>query len=585
VTARRLSSWTLRAVRCLPIVACLLLIAPAAAQAHALLERTTPERGADVKRQPQQVAFYFDEPVESEFGSVRVFDSSGAEVQTGDVLRPGGDGKGVAVALQPDLPDGTYTATYRVVSADSHPVSGGFVFSIGKPDRGGAPIAELLDDQSGPGTDSAPFVIDRWLGYLATAVLAGGLLFLIAVWRPALARSSAAAADREPAAGAAEGRVRRSARIAAAVGLLAALAALPLQASTAAGISFVNGFDADLISQVLDTRFGTLAAVRSVAWLALVLLVWLAPKRIWARSGPLAALAAVPIAALLLAPGLGGHASTQSPSAILLPADLVHMTAMSAWLGGLAALVLAVPAGSRLLPTERRAELVSGCLARFSPIALGSVIALALTGTIQAIIEVGSFPALVDTGFGRIVLAKILLLLILIGLGWSNRNRLMPAIRSLAGAASPLGRLGRRLRSNLRIEVALIGVVLGASALLVGYAPTSETAAGPVSGTATLGDAYLEYTVEPATVGSNQVHLYLFDADDGSQLDPKEVTATASLSDRDVGPLPIELRKAGPGHYTAPAAQFGIAGDWDLSVTVRTSRFDQDEAQLTVPID
>jgi copper transport protein len=585
VTHRSLRSRAPWVARCLLIAACLLLIAPAAAQAHALLERTSPERGADVERQPKQVAFYFNEPVESEFGAVRVFDSSGAEVQSGDVLRPGDDGKGVAVALQPNLPDGTYTATYRVVSADSHPVSGGVVFSIGKPDRGGAPIADLLDGQSGPGTDSAAFVVDRWLGYLATAMLAGGLLFLVAVWRPALARSSAAAPDLGEAAGAFESRLRRSAGIAALVGLLSALAALPLQASTAAGVSLLDGFDTDLISQVLDTRFGTLAAIRSVAWLILVLLIWLVPRRSWARSTALVGLVALPIAALLVAPGLGGHASTQSPGALLLPADVIHMAAMSGWLGGLVALVLAVPAGSRLLPRERRSELVSGCLERFSPIALGSVIALALTGTIQAIIEVGSFPALVDTGFGRAVLAKILLLAVLIGLGWSNRNRLMPAIRSLAGAGSPLAKLGMKLRNNLQIEVALIGTVLVASALLVGYAPSSETAEGPVSGTATLGDAYLEYTVEPATVGSNQVHLYLFDADDGSQLDPKEVTAVASLSDRDVGPLPIDLRKAGPGHYTAPAAQFGIAGDWDLTVTVRTSRFDENEAQLTVPID
>ena len=573
----------MRVARCIAIVGFLLLLAPTAASAHAILESTSPERGADVRQQPQQVAFYFNEPVETEFGAVRVFDSSGDEVQTGAVLRPGDDGKGVATALRPDLPDGTYTATYRVVSADSHPVSGGFVFSIGKPDQGGAPISKLLDDQSGPGTDSAAFVIDRWLGYAAVAIFIGGIIFLLAVWRRALAASDTGE-EAAAAASAFERRLRIIARIAALAGAASALLALPIQASTAAGVSLGEGFDGDLISQVLDTRYGTLAAIRAVAWLAIAAFVWFAPLSAWGRPRLLAAAVAIPTLALLLAPGLAGHAYTQSPSWLLLPSDFVHLAGMSVWAGGLVAFVFVVPAGSRALPAQRRSNLVSACLDRFSPLALGSVIALAATGTIQAIVEVGSFPALVDTGFGRAVLAKIVLLLVLIGLGWANRNRLMPAIRRLAEAAEPLGRLGRTLRANLRIEVALIGLVLVASALLVGYAPSSESAKGPVSGSVTLGSSYLEYTVEPATVGFNQIHLYLFDADDGSQLDPKEVTATASLPDRDVGPLEIDLRKAGPGHYTTSAAQFGIAGDWELSVAVRTSRFDQNEADLTVPI-
>ena len=121
--------------------------------------------------------------------------------------------------------------------------------------------------------------------------------------------------------------------------------------------------------------------------------------------------------------------------------------------------------------------------------------------------------------------------------------------------------------------------------MMVGYAPPSEAQAGPVSGSQTVGANYLEYTVEPATVGSNELHLYLFDSDDGSQVDPKELTATASLESADVGPLELELRKAGPGHYVAPRADFGIEGDWTVDITVRTSRFDQDEVGIEIPID
>jgi copper transport protein len=557
-------------------------LTPAAAQAHAVLERTAPERGAALAAQPVRVAFFFNEPVESELASLRVFDSSGNEVQSGPVLRPAGSGSAVAVALEPNLPDGGYTATYRLISADSHPVSGGFVFSIGKPDAGGAPLSELLADQSGLGTDSAALVAIRWVGYASTAIVVGCLLFLLIVWAPAGARlqglEGAAATDR------AERRMRGLLLIAAAAGLLAALLTFPLQAATAAGVPLGKGFDADLIADVAGTRIGTLALIRLAAWVAVLGLLLLAGRGAASRPRPAAAILAIPLAALIIVPGLGGHAYTQSPSLLLLPADFVHVAAMCVWAGGLVALVAVLPAATTALPPRDRGALLSDCLSRFSPLALGAVIALAVTGTIQAVVEVGSFPALIETAFGRTVLVKVALFAVLIALGWHNRNRLLPAIRAIARAAEGLGRTGRRLRDNLRAEVFAVAAILIASAMLIGYPPASESGGGPVSGSTTVGGAYLEYTVEPAEVGRNEVHLYLFDSEDGSQLDPRQVTATASLPDRDVGPLPIELRKAGPGHYVAPAAPFGIAGDWDLALAIRTSRFDQDETAIDVSI-
>jgi copper transport protein len=257
---------------------------------------------------------------------------------------------------------------------------------------------------------------------------------------------------------------------------------------------------------------------------------------------------------------------------------------MSLWLGGLSALLIAVPRATRTLAESDRSALLSALLVRFSVVALCCVAALALTGVVQAIVELGALDALVHTGFGRAILVKVALLLLLAFAGYQNRNRLMPAIAAAAEAGRRTGRAGVRLRKNLRLEVGGIAAVLIASSMMVGYAPPSDAQGGPVSGTVTFGADYLEYTVGPATVGSNELHLYLFDADDGSQVDPREVTASARLPDQDVGPLPIDLRKAGPGHYVAPAASFGIAGNWTVDVAVRTSRFDQDDVDIDVPI-
>ena len=101
-----------------------------------MLEGTSPARGAVLRRQPRAVVFRFGESVEGNFGAVRVFDAKGRRVDDNKVVHPGGRGSEVAVGLQPHLKDGTYTATYRVISADSHPVSGGVVFTSARRARG-----------------------------------------------------------------------------------------------------------------------------------------------------------------------------------------------------------------------------------------------------------------------------------------------------------------------------------------------------------------------------------------------------------------------------------------------------------------
>ena len=124
---------------------------PAVASAHATLEASTPERGAALERPPATVTLRFDEPVEIAFGAIKVFDAKGGRVDAGATYHPSSSGKDVAVHLKRGLQGGGYTATYRVISADAHPVSGGFVFTVGS----GAAPAETVD-QLLQGSDAGP---------------------------------------------------------------------------------------------------------------------------------------------------------------------------------------------------------------------------------------------------------------------------------------------------------------------------------------------------------------------------------------------------------------------------------------------
>jgi copper transport protein len=559
-------------------------IAPAVASAHATLEGTSPPRGATVKEQPSAVVFRFDEPVEGNFGAVRVYDAKGSRVDEGDAFHPNGDGPKLGVHLKSGLPDGSYTATYRVVSADGHIVSSGYVFSIGKVGR--APketVAELVAGRSSGTATEIGMGIARGVQYLALAVALGAVSFLLLVWWPARRRLADAAEHFFEAEAAFERRLRTALVIVGAVGAISAAAAVIFEAAEAAGVSAGAALDSTILREELGTRFGTIWGLTALAWVVVVLG---APSALRKSTAGRVAPLFVPLAFIALEPALSGHASTQSPVGVLFPANVLHVAAMSVWVGGLAAFLLVLPAATRELVPPDRARLIAAVLVRFSPLALGCVALILATGVTQAYVYVRHLDNLLDTAYGRAVLIKFLLLVFaLIPLGAYNRYRSVPRLERIAAGGEAPGRAGLRLRRALRGEVALLVVVLGVTAALAGYAPANVTQSGPFSGSASLGPAVLEMTVDPAAVGSNQIHLYLFDAKTGAQyLAIKELSVSATMPDNSIGPLPLEPQHSGPGHYTVQGALLSVSGDWKIEVSMRTSAFDEYSADVEVPV-
>jgi copper transport protein len=580
------------------------LALPATAGAHATLMGSSPERGAEIPRAPQRVELRFSETVEIAFGAVRVYDARGERVDSGPAEHPGGRGDAVAVALRRGLGDGIYTATYRVVSADSHPVAGGFTFTVGS--GGAAPaltVGELIDaGGAGPVTEGV-FGAVRALGYVAIALAVGTFAFAAAVWRPALRAVAGPGSGWGEASHTFAGRTRAIGVLAAALGLATSALGIVLQGATAGATSFRSALEPAVVEDVLSTRFGTVWSMRLLAWVVLALLIALPAARMRAAelhpaslgatglapsaaARPVAvALAAALLAFLCLTPALAGHASTLDPSAILVPANGVHVAAMSVWVGGVGVLLLAMPGATRRLAPPDRTRLLAAAVTRFSTIALCAVAALVASGIAQAIPELDSLSDFVDTAFGRALLAKIVLLLALVGLGAWNRQRSRPRLASLAAGGAPPGREGVLLRRTLRAETVLMLGALCATAALVAYSPPVG-AGGPFSATENLGPARMELTVDPARTGANVIHIYLLDRGDGRPYDRvRDFVLTARLPEERIGPLELHAEKAGPGHYVVRRAQLAPGGDWMLGLSGRVSAFDLLSGSVEVAIE
>jgi copper transport protein len=356
---------------------------------------------------------------------------------------------------------------------------------------------------------------------------------------------------------------------------LVAVAGIVLQGASAGGFGLGEALRLAVVREVLHTRFGEVWAAQAA--LAAVLAVLAVVSRRHARA--LAPAAAVAIA-LLAAPGLSGHAAAEGLGVFV--TDLVHVLAAALWVGGLAFLIPAL-----LLAGGRRWELAARTVPRFSALAVVSVAALVVAGTLNAYFEVQAWRALWGTTYGLLVLAKIGLVLPLLALGAYNNRFAVPRLR--AGAASPVEQ--RRFLRTTGVELGLFVVVLAVTAVLVAEPPAraqgarigSHAAMGSHAMTAPLGRLELELMVDPARAGANTIHISLTDRA-GRPATAAEVRVSARLPSRRIGPLRFTARRLAPGDYVVTAAHLALAGDWQILVEARRGEFTLLRASVSVPI-
>jgi copper transport protein len=614
------------------LAACVaVLFCAPAAFAHAQLVATSPQSGVTLARQPAQVIFEFNEAVGGSLGAVRVYDAKGAEVDDLQVEHPRGNAHWLGVGLKPHLPDGTYTATYRVISADTHIVYGGLVFNVGHASAASSvTVSGLLKRNESGQVTKVAFGVVRALDYVSIALMLGGLAFLLVAWLPGLLTVAGRESQWSAASRGFATRYLRLLYAAVALGFAVSVVGVLLQGASASGVSLWDSLKGNVLEATLESRFGEVWAGRALDWLLIGGLLLLAralrrpvartlragadsdsdspapiavptsgvqdaPRAAAADRGavalsdappwPLVALLGVCAAYLAITPALAGHASIESPRGVFFPSDVLHVLAASVWVGGIACLLLALPAATRALDGADRGRLLLAVLARFSPLALGAVIAIAITGVVQAYIDVRSLHGLFHSTYGALVLVKVGLLLVLITLGWINRERVIPALRRIVDSGRTPGPTGVLARRTMRGELALMLCVFGVTAALISYTPPIDAEAGPFSTNTTIGAAELEMTLEPAEAGPNTAHLYLINAKTGTQFTAtKELSVTASLPAKGIGPLVLRVTPAGPGHYILNSALLSPAGTWEIQITDRVSEFEEHSRTVKVPI-
>lgn len=538
------------AVAALAVIAMTALATPAGA--HAQLKSTDPVSGQRFDDAPERVVLTFSEAVEVSFGAIAVYGEDGERLRLSGAVHPGGDRRAVAVDL-PDLESGGYVVTWRVLSADSHPIRGAFTFRVGNAtgdDRSADLARRLLAAEGGSTLVGAVFGVTRFVAFAGLVFLIGAIAFALVFWPP----------------GRTDRRLRNLVTLAW-VGTLAATAlSIGLQGAYAGGLGLGDAMQPSVVGDVLDTRYGQVAVAR------LLLLALAVPLlRILLRGDrpvgvPVASMSTAIAVGLAATPGLAGHAGASENAALAVALDTVHIGAASVWIGGLAAMVVAaLPAAD----AGSLASVVHDGATRFSRFAVFTVAAVVLTGSIQGWRQSQSVDAVTTTTYGRVLLVKIALVAVILIVAAASRR----TVRQRQDRAG--------LRRLVGIEVAVAAGVIVASAVLVNLIPARSALALPVSTTITAGDVFVDITVDPAKAGPTDIHIYTLGRDGGTR-DVEAVEAELDLQGRDLNPVDIPLQSAGPGHFAAYDFDVPIAGQWRLTVTVRTSAVDQARGSQTI---
>jgi copper transport protein len=542
-------------VAALAILVGVLALGTTAASAHATLESSSPADGQSVLTSPSEIRITFSEAVTTISGGLSVLDADGKTVDTGNSEIVGG--RTLVAPISETLSDGTYVATYRVLSADGHPVSGSILFGVGN----GALDRSAQPSSSGDRLWEIIGGISRFIMYLAALVAAGVAFFLAFIHDRAEDRW----------------RIVPFVRIGSILALFSAIGIVMSQAALLTGKGAGAVTDSNVLRDVLNQNLGWSLALLMIG-LAAVHLSTDIPKKVVAKSLALSGGLAATVSF-----AVWGHATELSPTAISLAADAIHATAAALWLGGLVGLVMVLS-----LRTPETVRSTAGIIGRFSLMAFWSVIALTIAGlTLTITGSDANLNSILTTTWGQLVLAKIGLTLIVVLIAAWNRRTLVPSLTSPTANTDELAVRWATLLRTIRTEAVLLVAVLALTAIVVNVPPARTAVVAKtdrVDITQRVDTGNVQLSVDPAIVGPNTVSVRYTDGTGQPINVATSMSIEFSQPSAGLEPITRQVPASEPGVFVIQGNELSIPGTWTITIAVRTGDFTEQRTSFEVPV-
>ena len=524
--------------------------------AHAVLLDSSPKPGEMLMQSPSEVVANFNEGVGPIF--FKVLDVKGQPVGDPGEIRL--DGTKMILPLRATLPNGTYVLTYRVISADTHPVGATFGFSIGEPMK----TVDATADAGSRSIWSLAVAVNRWVLYAGMLWVAGTALFLLLLGIEGSLREDA----------------RQKARWA------SVLTALSYVLAVGFGGADMQLGGVDALWKAATWRSGLDSTLASSAVLGLIAMALLYAGFVAGeqrRHGVLIAGATLAIGSFLVT----GHAATAPPAWLMAPVVGVHLLATAFWIGAFRPL---------LLSTRQLSAADSGALMqRFSNFAVPAVIVVLISGTAISLKQLGSPAKLFDNDYGTVLLTKIILVLVIVGIAAFNKINLTP--RLIANDVAGVSKIKRTITLELMLYVI---VLAAASALTVTTPPRALVATGEAGAAeakmAMMTGGLVKRTLEndagysaeielsPAKVGENMLMVTVKDPAGVIVQDATALEVTVALESAGISEVRLKAEAVGNGMWHVMIGETLIPGDWALTIDGYLTDYDKTSFSTTVTL-
>jgi copper transport protein len=504
-----------------------------AASAHASLIASDPVDGATLATVPAMLTLSFNEPVEPI--AIRIIDGAGTASAVTQIGREGAN-----LILRPPvaLGEGAHIVSWRVISADGHPVGGSLTFWTG---ARGETLPQLSNSDS-PRLKTAIWIA-RLAIYLGLFVGVGGAFF--AGWI-------------QPLAGGGPGAVSVATSLVALAALVVSIGLQGLDVLDAAPSALATS---DVWRSGARGSFGLAAAIAATA-----LLLGLLSLRARGTAARVSSFAALVGAALALA--ATGHAAKADPRLLTTLSVFLHGASLVFWIGAL------VPLGFALGGPREAAVDALMRFSRWIPLAVAALLA---SGILLAIVQLSRLDALWTTDYGRVLTAKIVLVGMLLALALWNRLRLTPLVASAE-------RKRRWLQRSIAAELVLVVVILGIVGLWR-FTPPPRALASAADDFFThlhTEKAMANVTVSPGHAGPVAITVQL-ETTDERPLAAAAVSVTLSNPDIGIEPAVVQARRMDDGRWRATMAA-PVAGRWTLALGILISDFDRISIEAPIQI-
>ncbi|EMX4398374.1 copper resistance protein CopC [Listeria innocua] len=517
------------------IVLYILIVPVQHVSAHAYLENSNPADQSHIKTAPEKVTLVFNEEIEADFPLIEVKDSSGKRVETGKTAVSKKNDHMVEASLPAELKADVYSVSWRVVSADGHAVSGVISFKLGD-------TKATFQNTEVPSNafDLQISSVQKAILYIGFSLFIGMLVFGLGLY-PRKEQLTAKITT----------RLKKIIWFALAFLGTALLMQLFVQTSITTGVSISESFQPDKLAAFLTTKTGYIWLSELISWLVLVIftVIMVRKNKQWSWFALLTESAL--IGYLIFAKAQNGHAAASADKIVSITADMLHMIAASVWVGGILVLLFVLP------KTGKAREVWS----RFAIVAIIAVASILVSGLLMAVMNIGQMANLFTTNYGKILLFKIglFLLMALLGLGHYIYLKLK--------------------NKKLPFKTILIELIIGTIILIVASVLTNVQTPPPPAPKAfdeTIAaegeNAKINLRVEPATVGQNQFIITFTSADGATKTDFEQVTITTKSTKTDEKAT-FQAKLANENQYFAEGLYINQTGKWEITVHGLTKDF------------